>query len=113
MRIPHFFSALKPIALLCLLLGTIQAKAQFSTAAAYPFTASNKPFSYLTGGTPITFGNNDDGYASIPIGFSFPFCGGTYTTAYVSTNGWISFTPQSWSSNWNSTGDLGTIAPCI
>lgn len=92
----------------------VQTKAQFLTAASYPFTASVKTFTYLSGGTPITFSiNNDDGYASVPIGFSFPFCGSSYTTAYVSTNGWISFKSQTFSTNSNSSSSLSTIAPCI
>ncbi len=36
--------------------------------------------------------NKDDGYQTIPLGITFPFYGTDYTTAYLSTNGFISFT---------------------
>jgi subtilisin family serine protease len=44
-------------------------------------------------GTLITFTGSDDATAlNIPIGFSFPFYGGSFTTMNVCTNGWLSFT---------------------
>jgi hypothetical protein len=44
-------------------------------------------------GTQITIwiGSVDDGYASIPIGFTFPFYSNSYTDAFVGTNGFITF----------------------
>ena len=36
--------------------------------------------------------NKDDGYQTIPLGITFPFYGTNYTTAYLSTNGFLSFT---------------------
>ena len=44
-------------------------------------------------GTPVTFTSGDDNNAqNIPIGFNFPYYGGTFSTVNVCTNGWISFT---------------------
>jgi hypothetical protein len=36
--------------------------------------------------------NKDDGYQTVPLGITFPFYGTNYTTAYLSTNGFLSFT---------------------
>lgn len=41
-------------------------------------------------GTAITF-TDDDEYVSVPVGFSFPFFTGNYSTIYVSTNGILTF----------------------
>ncbi|MBZ5637382.1 MAG: choice-of-anchor D domain-containing protein [Acidobacteriia bacterium] len=49
-------------------------------------------------GTPVNFtsGTRDDGNApGIPLGFSFPFYGGAFTTVNICTNGWLSFTNSS------------------
>jgi hypothetical protein len=37
-------------------------------------------------------GNLDDGYTTVPLGMTFPFYGNNYTQAYLSTNGFLSFT---------------------
>ncbi|MEJ5263630.1 MAG: T9SS type A sorting domain-containing protein, partial [Ignavibacterium sp.] len=37
-------------------------------------------------------GTLDDGYTTIPLGMTFPFYGNNYTQAYLSTNGFLSFT---------------------
>src|SRR5688572_9066822 len=82
-----------PVVLFLLCLGNFKsAQAQFPTAAAYPFTPSQKTFTYLTGGTSVTFGDWDDGYVNnIPIGFSFTFAGTTYTTVTAEANGYMVF----------------------
>lgn len=79
--------------LCCALMLPFSSSAQLpTTAAAYPFVSSNKPFTYLSSGTPITFGNWDDGYVqNIPIGFPFTFCGVPYTTVTAHTNGYMCF----------------------
>ncbi len=61
-----------------------------STAAAYPFVASQKTFNYLVGGTPVNI-LGDDVTQTIPIGFTFPFCTSTYTTVSVCSNVWLFF----------------------
>ncbi|BDQ01796.1 S8 family serine peptidase [Ignavibacterium sp.] len=37
-------------------------------------------------------GTLDDGYTTVPLGMTFPFYGNNYTQAYLSTNGFLSFT---------------------
>ncbi|MFN3694525.1 MAG: nidogen-like domain-containing protein, partial [Ignavibacterium sp.] len=37
-------------------------------------------------------GTLDDGYTTVPLGMTFPFYGTDYTQAYLSTNGFLSFT---------------------
>ena len=51
----------------------------------------------ITGiGTPVTFTTADDNNVqSIPIGFNFPYYGGTFSTVNICTNGWLSFTSTS------------------
>ena len=44
-------------------------------------------------GAALTFApSNDDGAATVPIGFPFTFLGGAVTNAYVGTNGLVGFT---------------------
>ena len=64
------------------------------TAASYGFSAFSSTYSSISStGTAITTGfiNCDDcNFASISIGFSFTFCGTSYTTLSACTNGWLS-----------------------
>lgn len=72
--------------------GLNQAAAQASAAADYFFTPKSGSFTYLSGGTEVTDVEVDDGLSSsIPIGFTFTYCGTDYTDVYASSNGWISF----------------------
>src|SRR5262249_32971739 len=43
-------------------------------------------------GSPVPLTGNNVTSAPIPIGFSFPFYGGSFSTVRVCTNGWLSFT---------------------
>lgn len=84
-----------------------------STAAAYPFTATTEPFVYVTGGTSVSLAGDDACVQSIPLGFTFPFAGGNYTTVSASTNGWLSL-GNIYSSNWtNSQSSVASITPTI
>ena len=75
-----------------------------SGSAAYSLATSNQPGgpAYMwndisTTGTVITSLNNQDDRTSseqIPIGFSFPFYGNSFTSFRVSSNGWLSFDPS-------------------
>lgn len=57
---------------------------------------SFQPESY-TGGTPVTFGGNQDDQIAgpFPIGFEFCFFNQNYTQFYIGSNGWIGFTYNS------------------
>lgn len=104
----------KLIAIFCLLTGmTNIAKAQPSTAAAYPFSTANEPFVYVSGGTSVSLQGDDVTVQNIPIGFSFPFTTGTYTTVSACTNGWLSIANSS-STTWtNSSGNVTTLGPVM
>lgn len=65
--------------------------AQYTSATQYPFVATSESFQYLVGGTAVgTIHTDDAQQTNIPIGFSFPFCGTSYTTGTVSSNVWFS-----------------------
>ncbi|HET9505156.1 MAG TPA: hypothetical protein VFO93_16555 [Hymenobacter sp.] len=73
-----------------LVLGSASASAQ--SVAGYQLAASAGTFTPITGGTAvpaIIFNNASSG--SLPIGFSFPFAGATYTNFRVSSNGLLGF----------------------
>jgi|GEM_PF-5106743 len=58
----------------------------------YTGEASDDAWEGIAGtGTTIVFANPEDGTEQIPIGFSFPFYGTTYTNVYVSVNGFLTF----------------------
>ncbi|MGC9452361.1 MAG: right-handed parallel beta-helix repeat-containing protein [Oceanipulchritudo sp.] len=63
-------------------------------------SASDPEFAYLwqdirSTGTPVTFnwiGTNNDGLSgAIPLGFEFPFFGGSYSQVHVHSNGFLTF----------------------
>lgn len=62
------------------------------TAASYGFSEFSAPFASIAAtGTPIpTLSDDDYTEGSIPIGFSFNFCGTSYTSLSACSNGWIS-----------------------
>lgn len=104
--------------MLCLLLATnwFSSNAQSIYAYGYNFTASSKTFNYLTGGTPITAIQVDDNYTSIPIGFTFRFCGVDYSDVTVCSNGWLRFGIGAGTSfaNWNYNDQVNSgIQPCV
>jgi hypothetical protein len=69
--------------------GTATTEAQVS---ALPFQQYMGTYVPLSSGTALgapTYGGWDDGYWQIPIGFSFPFNGQTFTECYPGTNGYV------------------------
>lgn len=70
-----------------------QALSQSIVAAGYTFSASQKTFTYLSGGTSLPDVEVDDGYEVISI-FPFRFCGNTYTDLVLCSNGWMKFGTQ-------------------
>ncbi|RYD54104.1 MAG: fibronectin type III domain-containing protein, partial [Sphingobacteriales bacterium] len=90
------------------------ARSQYTTAAAYPFAATQSTFTYLTGATSLSGIQGDDvAVSGIPIGFTFYFAGNNYTTVSAGSNGWLSFNSITSSNAGNSTTSLSTIAPCV
>jgi hypothetical protein len=64
-------------------------------------------------GTPITVwsGTADDGRATIPLPFSFPFYGTSFDSVKVVTNGWISFATTSTSTAYSNTAIPSSAEP--
>lgn len=62
------------------------------TAASYGFSAFTAPYSSIAGtGTMLPLLSDDDvTELSVPIGFTFNYCGTPYTTTSICTNGWLS-----------------------
>src|SRR5687767_1303321 len=71
----------------------------YGQVSAYTFTAFNRNYVELTGGTIAVLTENtsstypgDDAYSNnLPIGFTFNYDGVDYTTISVTTNGWACF----------------------
>lgn len=89
-------------------------KAQYP-ASSYDFTAVSGTFTEITGGTAISDIEVDEGVSDpLPIGFSFEYCGLSYTTFVVSSNGWLSFDYAGSSAQLSNTlSNLGNIAPAL
>jgi serine protease len=65
---------------------------QTATGTAYlNYTCQDVPMSWVdvTGGTRLVGAGADDGFSTLGIGFPVSFYGQTYTTAYVSSNGFL------------------------
>lgn len=93
----------------CFLTNTTSAQVP-ATAAAYPFTPYQGTFTPLTGGTQWFGAIGDDvTQTGIPIGFSFPFTTGNYTTVSACSNGWLSLSNSGSSLLTNSTNSLFSI----
>jgi hypothetical protein len=84
-------------------------------ANSYNFSASSGSFTPISGGTVVTSVQADDAISTaIPIGFSFNYSGNTYSNAYVSSNGFISFNSAATSSATNNlSAPASTILPLI
>jgi|GEM_PF-1423722 len=79
---------------LLLLLSCLGAVARAQTAASYIFTRTTSTYndiSTTSGVTSFTSMSSDDTYtSSIPIGFTFKYCGTNYTQLSACSNGWMS-----------------------
>lgn len=84
------------------------------SASQYSFSASNENFVPLTTGNTLSAVHADDAVSSaVPIGFSFTFCGNSYSTLVASSNGWISFANRTSSTLTNSTSGFPDINPAL
>jgi hypothetical protein len=94
-----------------LVVGTLVA----TPARAQFVTSSVQPYAPLVGGTAVAFQgsygpNVDEGYAAIPLGFTFPFSGTNVTTIGVNTNGLILITAAA-NTACNPVGGSGCLSP--
>src|SRR6476620_4379991 len=72
--------------------------AQAALAQNYVIQSQSSPYQGIVGGTAITtwtptdiFSATDEGTFALPLGFTFPYYGNTYTTVHINTNGFVSF----------------------
>lgn len=91
-----------------------RAPAMAQLAAQYGFTAVSGTFTPITG-TAFTAVQVDDACpaATIPLGFTFNFCGVDYTTIRAASNGYMTFSTASANSLSNSAGNLNNIKPSL
>lgn len=87
---------------------------QAQNAAQYGFTPVSSTFVEITG-TAFTAAQVDDALpaATIPIGFTFNYCGANYTTIRASSNGYMAFLASSGSVASNTQANLNTIKPAL
>ncbi len=65
---------------------------QTANGNAYPnYTCQDAPFSWVdvTGVSPLVGADGDDAFSTLNIGFPISFFGQTYSTAYISSNGFL------------------------
>ena len=76
---------------------------------AYPnYTCQDAPFSWVdvTGVSPLVGADGDDAFSTLNIGFPISFFGQTYSTAYISSNGFLTL-----GSNAGATAPLNAAIP--
>ena len=66
-----------------------------ATASVSTITNSLLGSAFLTASTAPTVGNNDDGYWTLNLPFNVSYLGNSYSTIYVSTNHYLTFTAGS------------------
>ncbi|MCD6062232.1 MAG: hypothetical protein K0R82_143 [Flavipsychrobacter sp.] len=109
-----FFTNLSLSLLALTLFATTAIKAQMpSTAAGYAFTAYQDVYNPLSGGTTVAINADDKTLSGFPIGFTFPFTTGNYTTVSASSNGWLSFIATTSSGAGNTTGNATSFGPMV
>ncbi|NUT08410.1 MAG: PKD domain-containing protein [Hamadaea sp.] len=67
------------------------------------YSCAENAFTFIPGTTALTL-TGDDAYQSVALPFAMPFYGSTYTTAWIDTNGVLSFGAQPQGSSWNHGG---------
>jgi len=82
--------------LLCSFILLLMVNLVGAQAPNYAFVAVSGTYTPISGGTSVPYlfngtANNDDGYASIPIGFTFNYNGTSYTNVTVCANGFVTF----------------------
>ncbi|KAA5537456.1 T9SS type A sorting domain-containing protein [Taibaiella lutea] len=82
-------------------------------ANTYQFTALAGTYTNMAAGTAFTAVEGDDvcPAATVPLGFTFNFCGEDYTTVRAGSNGYLTFTTGWGQTATNSVAGLATIKP--
>jgi hypothetical protein len=82
-----------------------------ATASVSTITNSLLGSEFLTASTAPTVGSNDDGYWTLNLPFNVSYLGNSYSTIYVSTNHYLTFTAGS--TNWSNLGPSNPNLPKI
>lgn len=83
-------------------------------ASSYSFTPLPGTFTEITGGTGVTAIETDDDISGdLPIGFTFDYCGTTYTSLIASSNGWLSFGAPTYAVGGNNPFSLNDLKPAL
>jgi hypothetical protein len=114
MKSTSYFGKLLWIALCFITTTVLSYHAAAYPASSYSFTPLAGTYTEITGGTSVSDIEDDDVYSgSLPIGFTFNYCGLPYTDFVVSSNGWLSFgTPGDYYS-WNDQSEINNIKPAL
>ncbi|MCC6700663.1 MAG: hypothetical protein IT221_04020, partial [Fluviicola sp.] len=83
------------------------------TAAAYSFAGSTGTYTPVTGTTLTTASQDDSGIGNLPIGFTFPYNGNTFTVFGARTNGLIELGQATAALSGFSANALASTANCI
>lgn len=83
------------------------------TLSQYTFSASSGTFSALGAGSTQLTGGDEDVFNSIPIGFTFKYCGVDYSTVSASSNGWLTFGQDITLAEYNNDLTYGGLRPLL
>ncbi|WP_216629378.1 immunoglobulin domain-containing protein, partial [Taibaiella lutea] len=91
-----------------------QSKSFAQTASQYGFTAVAGTYATITGTsfTPVQ-GDDNCSTTTIPLNFTFNFCGVNYTSVRAGSNGYLTFSTGSASTAFNDASSFGTIKPAL
>lgn len=105
---------LKITLFLILLLNTNPGAWAQISASSYSFSAQSGTFTEITGGTSVGAVESDEDISGpIPIGFTFSYCGNTYTEVIASSNGFLSFGEPTYAVGWNDFFSLNDLKPAV
>ncbi|MFA6057991.1 MAG: T9SS type A sorting domain-containing protein [Taibaiella sp.] len=114
MKSTNYFGKLLWIALLFITTTVLSYQAAAYPASSYSFTPLAGTFTEITGGTSVSVIEADEDYSgSLPIGFTFNYCGIPYTDFVVGSNGWLSFAAPNGSYSWNDQTEINSIKPAL
>src|SRR5690606_7620490 len=109
----NFYDFIKLIFLLLFITG-LGSNLHAQNASQYTFTALSGTFVEITG-TAFTPAQADDALSAttIPIGFTFNYCGANYTTIRAGSNGYMALLASSGQIAGNTQANLNTIKPAL